>query len=103
MNTRNWSIRAKIVALVAVPLVALLALWMFATALTVGPALNLLSARTLLDRVSAPGEDLIVELQRERRLSVVYLAVPIDSAALAEQRTRTDNSVAAFRRQVSGG
>ncbi len=36
MTTRNWSIRTKIVALVAVPLVALLALWVFATVLTVG-------------------------------------------------------------------
>ena len=56
MRTRNWSIRSKIIALVAVPLTALLALWVFATVLTVGPAFNLLSAQTLLDTVTAYAE-----------------------------------------------
>ena len=37
MNTRNWSIRSKIIALVAVPMAALLALWIFATTLTARP------------------------------------------------------------------
>ena len=41
MKSRYWSIRSKIIALVAVPLTALLALWVFATVLTVGPAFNL--------------------------------------------------------------
>src|SRR3954465_10300750 len=74
MRTRNWSIRSKIIALVSVPLTALLALWIFATVLTAGPALNLLSARTLLESVGNPGEVLVGELQRERRLSVEYLS-----------------------------
>ena len=73
MKTRNWSIRSKIIALVAVPLTALLALWIFATSLTAGPAFNLLSAQTLLDTVGRPGEVLVGELQHERRLSVVFL------------------------------
>ncbi len=103
MNTRNWSIRSKIVALVAVPLTALLALWIFATVLTAGPALNLLAARTLLDNIGRPGETLVAELQRERRLSLVYLADPDEAPALAEQRTRTDQAVAAFRRGAASG
>jgi hypothetical protein len=74
MNTRNWSIRSKIVALVAVPIAALLVLWIFATSLTVGPALSLLGAQGLLDDVGRPGEAVVAELQRERRLSVVYLS-----------------------------
>src|ERR1044071_4887289 len=74
MRTRNWSIRSKIIALVAVPLTALLALWIFATALTAGPALNLLSADTLLDRVGHPGAVLVGELQLERRRSVEFLS-----------------------------
>jgi hypothetical protein len=102
MNTRNWSIRSKIIALVAVPLVALLALWIFATALTVGPAFNLLSARTLLDSVAKPGEALVAELQVERRLSVEYLsASAADGGALAAQRINTDRAVTAFRRAAS--
>jgi hypothetical protein len=102
MNTRNWSIRSKIIALVAVPLSALLALWIFATVLTVGPAFNLLSARTLLDTVGTPGEVLVADLQRERRLSVVYLSAKDgDGSALATQRSATDRSVAEFRSAAS--
>ncbi|MET0426833.1 MAG: nitrate- and nitrite sensing domain-containing protein, partial [Actinoplanes sp.] len=108
MRTRNWSIRSKIIALVTVPLVALLALWVFATSLTAGPALNLLSARTLLDSVGNPGEVLVGELQRERRLSVEYLAAPAGPtnsipAGLTEQRAATDRAVADFRRAARGG
>ncbi|MEU7906705.1 nitrate- and nitrite sensing domain-containing protein [Actinoplanes sp. NPDC049118] len=99
MRTRNWSIRSKIIAMVAVPLAALLALWVFATALTVGPALNLMSAQTLLDTVGTPGEVLTGELQRERRLSVEFLADSEGSAAaLVAQRAATDRAAAEFRR-----
>jgi signal transduction histidine kinase len=99
MRTRNWSIRSKIIAMVAVPLTALLALWVFATALTLGPALNLLSAQTLLDTVGTPGEVLTGELQRERRLSVEFLSDPDGSAAaLIAQRAATDRASAEFRR-----
>ncbi|MEV4639388.1 nitrate- and nitrite sensing domain-containing protein [Actinoplanes sp. NPDC049548] len=99
MRTRNWSIRSKIIALVAVPLTALLALWVFATAITAGPAVNLLSAQTLLDTVGTPGEVLMGEIQRERRLSVVFLADPKGSPAdLTAQRAATDRAAADFRR-----
>jgi signal transduction histidine kinase len=104
MNTRNWSIRSKIIALVAVPLAALLALWIFATALTVGPAFNLLSAQTLLDNVAQPGEVLVAELQLERRLSVEFLSARDgdgDGGALATHRITTDKAVADFRRAAS--
>jgi signal transduction histidine kinase len=103
MRTRNWSIRSKIVALVAVPLTALLALWIFATTLTAGPALHLLSAQTLLDTVSNPGEVLVGELQKERRLSVEFLSAP-DSPAdrLATQRAATDRAATDFRQAAAG-
>ncbi|MGX6602286.1 nitrate- and nitrite sensing domain-containing protein [Micromonosporaceae bacterium Da 78-11] len=99
MRTRNWSIRSKIIALASVPLVALLALWIFATVLTAGPAFNLLSAQTLLDSVGNPGEVLVGELQRERRLSVEYLSVSgVVPPVLTEQRAATDRAAADFRR-----
>src|SRR3954464_2292750 len=102
MRTRNWSIRSKIIALVAVPLTALLALWIFATTLTAGPAFNLLSADTLLDTVGHPGEVLIGQLQHERRMSVEFLsrgdaAVP---PVLITQRRATDRATAEFRRSA---
>ncbi|HET6531273.1 MAG TPA: nitrate- and nitrite sensing domain-containing protein [Actinoplanes sp.] len=99
MRTRNWSIRTKIIALIAVPLAALLALWIFATSLTIGPALNLLSAQTLLDTVGRPGDVLVGELQKERRLSVVQLSSPADAprTALVTQRAVTDRAILEFR------
>ncbi|MBE1484686.1 HAMP domain-containing protein [Plantactinospora soyae] len=103
METQNWPIRSKIVALVAVPIVALLALWIFATTLTVAPASSLLAARTLLDEVGRPGEALVVELQQERRLSVLQLTDRNSTPALTDQRARTDQAIAEFRRRTSSG
>jgi hypothetical protein len=103
MRTRNWSIRSKIIALAAVPLTALLALWIFATTLTAGPALNLLSANTLLDTVGHPGEVLVGEVQQERRLSVEFLSSEDATVppALVTQRQATDRATAAFRRSAA--
>lgn len=100
MNTRSWPIRSKIIALVIVPLAALMALWIFATTLTIGPALNLLAAQNLLDNVGVPGEALVRELTHERRLSLIYLAGGGDTE-LREQRKRTDEAVAEFRSRVT--
>ncbi|MEV0215839.1 nitrate- and nitrite sensing domain-containing protein [Micromonospora sp. NPDC050695] len=102
MRTRDWPIRSKLTALVVAPVTALLALWIFATTLTFGPALNLLSARTLLYDLGRPGEAVVSELQRERRLSVVQLAGTTELPALAEQRQRTDRAITELRRRVDG-
>ncbi|MFG1915291.1 nitrate- and nitrite sensing domain-containing protein [Micromonospora sp. NPDC048898] len=102
MRTRDWPIRSKLTALVVAPVTALLALWIFATTLTFGPALDLLSARTLLYDLGRPGEVVVTELQRERRLSVVQLAGTTRLPVLAEQRARTDRAVAELRRRVDG-
>ncbi|MEV0724014.1 nitrate- and nitrite sensing domain-containing protein [Micromonospora purpureochromogenes] len=102
MDTRDWPIRAKLTALVVTPVAALLALWIFATTLTFGPALDLLAARTLLYDLGRPGEVLVTELQRERRLSVVQLAGPAALPALADQRRRTDAAIAELRDRVGG-
>ena len=103
MKKRYWSIRSKIIVLAAVPLTAVLALWLFATALTAGPAFNLLSARTVLDNVGNPGIELVGQLQRERLFSVEYLsATGPPSQALLTQRSATDRSIASFRRLAEG-
>ncbi|TDO38293.1 sensor histidine kinase [Paractinoplanes brasiliensis] len=103
MKKRYWSIRSKIIVLVAVPLTALLALWVFATALTAGPAFNLLSARTVLDNVGNPGIELVGQLQRERLFSVEYLSAtgPVPQSLL-DQRSATDKAIATFRRLAEG-
>jgi len=101
MRTRNWSIRSKIIALVAVPLTALLVLWALATGVTARPAFALLSAQNLMENVGTPGEVLIREVQRERRMSVEFLSAAQGSAdVLTTQRAATDRAAAEFRRSA---
>ncbi|TDC29311.1 sensor histidine kinase [Micromonospora sp. 15K316] len=102
MRTRDWPIRSKLTALVVVPVTALLALWIFATTLTFGPALDLLAARTFRYDLGRPGDAVVAELQRERRLTVEQLAGARPLPALAEQRERTDRALAELRRRVAG-
>jgi signal transduction histidine kinase len=104
MRTRNWSIRSKIITLVTVPLVALLALWIFATALSASPALSLLSARNLADTIGNPGEVIVGELQRERRVTVQFLSDPSASVGqLTQQRAATDRAINDFRAATRDG
>ncbi|GIF70818.1 nitrate- and nitrite sensing domain-containing protein [Asanoa siamensis] len=99
MNSRSWSIRSKIISLVGVPIAALTALWIFATTLTLGPALSLLSAQGLLDDIGRPGENVVAALQQERRLSLVYLAERTSPERLNAERAETDAAIAEFRRR----
>jgi signal transduction histidine kinase len=104
MRSRNWSIRSKIIALVAVPVLTLLAQWIFVTTLNAGPVLSLMSAQTLLHNVADPGTALTTDLQKERRLTVEFLSAgdSSPSAALKAQRLVTDRDAAAFRASAKG-
>ena len=73
MRIRNWSIRAKIILLVVPPLASLLALWIFATVVLLGPALDLLDIKTNRDQASLPAAALINDLQKERAASLVFI------------------------------
>ena len=46
LPSRGWSIRAKIISLLLVPLITLVAMWGLATYVTLGPGLDLLQTRT---------------------------------------------------------
>lgn len=104
MRSRNWSIRSKIIAMVAVPLAALLALWVFATAATAGPAMDLLNARDAVHRLGDPGLQLIAQMQRERHFSAVFLSAGKTSPAtdLKAQRAATDQAMGGFRTAIQG-
>src|SRR5687767_2998918 len=98
MRTRNWSIRAKIISLLMVPLATLVVMWILATTVTLGPGLDLVEARENLDTVGRPTQALITEIQAERRLTMVQLASPAPQpAALTRQRARTDAAAQTFR------
>jgi signal transduction histidine kinase len=100
---RTWSIRAKIVALFVVPLLALVVLWGLAVTVTLPPAAELLAASTSNDNVGKPGNALVAALQSERRATEIYLGGGRrDLAALPTLRTSTDRAIADFRRLAGG-
>lgn len=97
MRFRGKSIRRKIVALLLVPLVALTALWVFATYLTGREANQLMGASTVMEKVGHPLEDTVRVVQSERRQTLVFLADPRASDALPllrRERAATDRVVA---------
>ncbi|MEU3320268.1 nitrate- and nitrite sensing domain-containing protein [Streptomyces sp. NPDC006785] len=82
MRFRGKSIRRKIVALLLVPLVSLTGLWVFATYITGRQADELMSAGSIVEKVSEPLEDTVRAVQAERRQTLVFLADPRASDAL---------------------
>jgi signal transduction histidine kinase len=102
MRSRNWSIRSKIIAMVAVPLSALLAIWIFATVVTAGPAFTLLNARDAVQKLGDPGLRLIAQLQRERHFSAIYQATTRPAKTeLGRERDTTDQIIDEFRRAAA--
>ncbi|MFE9769719.1 nitrate- and nitrite sensing domain-containing protein [Streptomyces sp. NPDC005808] len=100
MRFRGKSIRRKIVALLLVPLVSLTAIWAFATVLTGREANNLFNMSDVVEKIGYPTEDAVRLLQQERRQTLVYLADPRASdalAALKRSRAATDDAVAKVR------
>ncbi|WP_432979036.1 sensor histidine kinase [Dactylosporangium sp. CA-233914] len=103
---RTWSIRTKIVTLLVPPLASLVVMWVFATTLTAGAANELVNSQTYLVLSGKPSENVIVELQRERKLTQVYLATGRqegrpETAALNDQRTKVDAVLTDFRRRAA--
>ncbi|ROV65015.1 sensor histidine kinase [Streptomyces globisporus] len=100
MRFRGKSIRRKIVALLLVPLVSLTGLWVFATYITGRQADELMSAGSIVEKVSEPLEEAVRAVQDERRQTLVFLADPRASDALPVlmgQRAATDRIVAEVR------
>ncbi|WP_436758794.1 sensor histidine kinase [Streptosporangium sp. V21-05] len=98
------SIRFKVSVLLVIPLASLVALWGFATVVTVGDSVSLLSVGTLYDTVAKPAGDLGAAVQREHILSAEYLATRSDADrdTLAGQRSVTDQARTRLRQQTSG-
>ncbi|MEU7985158.1 nitrate- and nitrite sensing domain-containing protein [Streptosporangium canum] len=103
MRLRNARLRTKVAAL----LVSLAALWAFTAWVTIRDGLNILGVATLDAGIAQPSEQLLVELQTERRLSLVVLGeagtTRTHRGALDAQRKRTEAAIADFRELASGG
>lgn len=91
-------LRSKITAL----LVSLFLLWAFAAWVTLRDGVNLLWVQTYNSRIYDPSESLLLELQTERRMSVVQLgtAGAGRSTDVDAQRSKVDGLAAEFRRSA---
>lgn len=99
-RSRSRPIRTKIVSLLLVPLVSLLALWLFSARVTLNDTLILLDGRTL-GNFAFSGEDLLVALQKERRASLMHVGAadePADRSQMDAMRNRTDEAADTFLR-----
>jgi signal transduction histidine kinase len=104
MRIRVRSIRSTIAVLLLPPLVSLVALWLFATSITLPAALRLVDVGTIYSEIGRPTESLVAELQHERKLAQVYLGTARrDPAAFTAQRARTDAVIASWRRRATSG
>ncbi|GAA2094035.1 hypothetical protein GCM10009780_39730 [Actinomadura alba] len=81
----------------------MLALWIFSATITLGAALQLTHSKTLDEKLLRPTQSLIEAVQRERRLSIEYLArdAAVNRAAFGGPRAQTDRAREAFRRSVA--
>ncbi len=101
---RRRSIRLRILALVLVPLLALIALYGLVLDLTLSSYLHLNQAAGLRSAVSGPVSGLQLQLAAERRLAVDYMASRQigDHYLFVQQEAETDRSVSAVLGALSG-
>ncbi|RKT11707.1 signal transduction histidine kinase [Streptomyces sp. 1114.5] len=102
MRLRSSSIRAKIIALLLVPIVALTALWVYATIATTGDAWNQLAISRTYKEFSGPVDQYAGDLQNERRAAVQRLAdprSPVARDAYEHAKALTDRSLAVLRQK----
>ncbi|MEU5876800.1 nitrate- and nitrite sensing domain-containing protein [Spirillospora sp. NPDC047279] len=83
---------------------SLTALWVFAAWVTLREGVNLLWVTTYDSKLASPTDPLIVELQQERRLTIIRLADPSTPRnSLDAQRERTDKARASVKRLARSG
>jgi signal transduction histidine kinase len=99
------SIGSTITVLLVMPLISLIALWIYAAASTVGGAIAMRHDDTLNQDVGGPTQALAQQLYAERADTFAWQGAHgrLSRAALNAQRARTDTAVAAFRAGVAAG
>ncbi|WJY41976.1 nitrate- and nitrite sensing domain-containing protein [Streptomyces sp. P9-2B-2] len=99
------SVRAKIVALLMVPVVSLIALWAFATVTTARNVSDLQRLKDVNATLVAPVGDFVSAVQEERSAAARALASP-DSGrqqTLRERQRATDSAAVALRDGIDSG
>jgi signal transduction histidine kinase len=101
---RGPSIRRPLYLLVAVPLLTVIGLYGFVLYTTVGDAINLDRAPALINATSVPAAQFNINIQNERKASMVYLAAPNpnNQAALTAAQGATTQAFPAFEAKMNG-
>ncbi|MFJ2862226.1 nitrate- and nitrite sensing domain-containing protein [Kitasatospora sp. NPDC087314] len=102
MRLRSSSIRAKIIALLLVPIVALTALWVYATFATTGDVWGQLEISRTYKEFGTPVDQYATDLQNERRAAVQRLADPNSQVAVDvfnHAKAATDRSLDVLRQK----
>jgi signal transduction histidine kinase len=92
MGLRLRSIRQRIFLLTLVPVLSLIALYVFATFLTARGAVTLSEATTIKNVTGVPTGAFLSQIDAERPLAIVYLSKPTGAnlASLQVQQSKTD-------------
>ncbi|RAJ34659.1 signal transduction histidine kinase [Kitasatospora sp. SolWspMP-SS2h] len=102
MRLRRSSIRARIVALLLVPVAALSGLWVYATLVTTGDVWSQIDLGSTYTAFGNPADRYAYDLQQERTAAVLRLAAPANAdyaAAYDKARTTTDRDLQLLRYQ----
>lgn len=101
---RGPSIRRPLYFLVAIPLLTVLGLYGFVLYTTVGDAINLDRAPALINATSVPAAQFNINIQTERKASMVYLAAPTAAhrATLEAAQKATTQAFPGFRAKMTG-
>jgi len=101
---RGPSIRRPLYFLVAVPLLTVIGLYAFILYTTVGDAINLDRAPNLINATSIPAAKFDLNIQNERKASLVYLAAPthVNRAQLEAAQAATTRAFPAFQAEMTG-
>jgi signal transduction histidine kinase len=96
---RLRTISDRVLVLVLLPLLSLIAIYAFATALTAGSAITLSRATAIRDSVNDPIGLFEAQVQTERLLATLYLAAPAPQnlSALRAQESRTNGFLRTLR------
>ncbi|WP_157248666.1 sensor histidine kinase [Nonomuraea typhae] len=90
---RGRPIALKLLVLLFVPLVSLVGLWAFAAGLTGGEGMRLLEINNLVNNLVDPAEQVVIQLQTERQLSIEHISGKRQGDEVAKQRGQTDHAL----------
>jgi signal transduction histidine kinase len=96
---RLRSIRGTITILLIVPLLSLVALWLYAASGTVGPATAEREGNAVNNDIGNPVQNLVGDLSSERTDAYVWQSAHghISASSMDTQRPKTDAAISAFR------